>query len=128
MCTVRPKVSRKDTEKAVMMKSQIVLPNGASGGLRGSVGARGEPGSWLTRAAVEANDRWWETLLAVRCYLEVEPRQRSQIKSKTLVCDPPPPPSDERTSAKQPEQQQINQVLEVTQRLTSLCVTAALER
>lgn len=50
----------------------------------GSVGARGGPGSWLTRTAVEANDRWWETLLAATCYLEVEPRQHSRIKFKTV--------------------------------------------
>lgn len=65
-------------------------------------------------------------LLAATCYLEMEPRQHSEIKFKTFAlhfC-----PSDEKTSAKQPEQQHMEQVLELTQRLTTLYVTAALER
>lgn len=33
---------------------------------------------------MEANDRWWETLLAATCYWEVEPRQQSEIKFKTF--------------------------------------------
>lgn len=74
-------MSKKDTKKVLTVKSQIVLQSGAHGGLWGAVGG---PGSWLTGAAVEANDRWWETLLAAACYLEVEPRQHSRIKFKTV--------------------------------------------
>lgn len=33
---------------------------------------------------MEANDRWWEMLLAATCYWEVEPRQQSEIKFKTF--------------------------------------------
>lgn len=44
-------------------------------------------GSWPTQAAVKANDRWWEALLAATCYLGVERFQQSEIKSKPLVAD-----------------------------------------
>lgn len=59
------------------------------------------PTSWLSRAAVEANDRWWETLLAATCYWEVEPRQQSEIKFKTFTLRFSP--SDETIWAKQLE-------------------------
>lgn len=44
-------------------------------------------GSWPTQAAVKANDRWCEALLAATCYLGVEHFQQPEIKSKPLVAD-----------------------------------------
>lgn len=74
-------------------------------------------GSWPTQAAVKANDRWWEALLAATCYLGVERFQQSEIKSKPLVADFfvvvlvcfsffLSPPMDETISSEQPESEQ----------------------
>lgn len=69
-------------------------------------------GSWPTQAAVKANDRWWEALLAATCYLGVEHFQQSKIKSKPLVGAFSSlffflPPSDETISSEQ-QQHSLN--------------------
>lgn len=70
-------------------------------------------GSWPTQAAVKANDRWWEALLAAACYLGVEHFQQPKIKSKPLVwvfflsLFFSSPPSDETISSEQ-QQSSLN--------------------